>query len=1206
LRDILTVIAGFVILILAAALIAPPFLDWEMHRDAIDRAVSRATGTEARTEGRIGVRLLPSPRIRFDRLRLGGTQPDAPSLTSDFIWSEIALTPLLRGEVRFLDTRVGRADIRIPVSENGSWRLPAELLAGDALTRQWAIDDLRVSQLLVTTHVPTTGRTDQLYAENVAIESQKLIGPWRIEGTTAGVPFRFATGELASDRTIQVKLTGGGEVFPRFDIDGKLALDPGADGTTTPNIAGKARVFLGPGAQTPAAAIPIPVAVETGFSTSGGTVELENVVVEAGEGGASLRLTGTGAVRTGEPRLSLKLEGRRADADNLLIGANPRDLLSSLSLYVSPATAMPVDLDLAIGSVAFAQEELANVGLKASFHRGRVEVERMEFTAPGETRIVLSGGLGWAAEGGVRGRITVASGGSDRFARYLDRLGWSGPALSLLDGTPFEAAADVVLDRPVSSFRNVRVKAGAMTLTGQGRYTAPEGAARGRLEAQVGVLGLNLSQLPQVSSLFDATQNLDVGFTLDARNVRAGARGGAGRISARIASDGPALVVETLDIVDLAGANARVAGRIAPDGSGRIAGKVTAQRAAPLVDLLGSVWIGGVSKLVPSFLREGELDLDIVTERATPEPGSSELKLRTTARGRAAGGGFEGDVLTADGLTQSLDVRVTTDNTGRWIDRPDAAVLRRPSRVTLHGTRVGSGSFNVMLAGDIGGVRIVTTRPFALGVADDVIESGEADLQTADLRPFMVLLDDGASLSAPVPVEARVALQREQDASLVVVDGKVAGDAVRARLAVRSPADVSGSITLDRLSLPWLVTTLALDAPADPQPNALWSRAKFEPGSKLLAGGKAVFRVKRIDMGRGLMAENAGFTLGVTEEGLSLREFDAMLGGGRVTGMLSVTRQGPSASIVAEGGLRDVPLATLAGPTTLAARISGDIKVGATAESASGLVANLGGAGEARLSQIQVPDAAPQALNRALQRLLADSDPLAARRTETILAEELARAPITSPVLAGPIAIVNGVLRLSPAIIDGGTAVWQGAITYDMKTLLLDARGTLMAKTAAPPWTGALPSVGLAWRGPLGSPVHEIDPAPLANGIAAIVLQRELEKIEAFEAEQSERQRRAQQQALQRQRERDRQIAEEAARQARLREEQERARGEIERVRVESERLQAEQRAEQRARAEAERRAAQELQLPTPSALPSLPPPIDIRPAPQIGVRPGG
>ena len=104
------------------------------------------------------------------------------------------------------------------------------------------------------------------------------------------------------------------------------------------------------------------------------------------------------------------------------------------------------------------------------------------------------------------------------------------------------------------------------------------------------------------------------------------------------------MLVESLDIVDLAGANANVSGRIAPDGSGRIAGKVTAERAAPLVDLMGSVWIGGLSKLVPPFLRDGELDLDVATERVARPPGSPEMRLRTTARGTAAGGEFDGQV----------------------------------------------------------------------------------------------------------------------------------------------------------------------------------------------------------------------------------------------------------------------------------------------------------------------------------------------------------------------------------------------------------------------------------------------------------------------------------------------------------------------------------------------------------------------------------
>ena len=108
-RDILTIIASIVILILAVAVAAPPFVDWEAHRDSIDHLISRASGTEAHTEGRIGVRLLPSPRLRFDRLRLGGKTPDSPSLTADFVWAEIALTPLLRGEIRFTETRIGRA-----------------------------------------------------------------------------------------------------------------------------------------------------------------------------------------------------------------------------------------------------------------------------------------------------------------------------------------------------------------------------------------------------------------------------------------------------------------------------------------------------------------------------------------------------------------------------------------------------------------------------------------------------------------------------------------------------------------------------------------------------------------------------------------------------------------------------------------------------------------------------------------------------------------------------------------------------------------------------------------------------------------------------------------------------------------------------------------------------------------------------------------
>jgi hypothetical protein len=1241
LRDILTVIAAFVILILATALVVPPLMDWEAYRSFVDDAISRATGTEARTEGRIGVRLLPSPRIRLDRLRLGAKGPDAPSVTADFVWSEIALTPLLRGEVRFLETRIGRADIRVPVAQDGSWRISPDRLAGAGRDGTFAVEHLVVAQLLLTTQVPATGRTDQFYAEGVTVEGQRLVGPWRAEGTTRGVPFRLLTGELGADRTMAVKLAGGGDTAPRFEVDGRLALDQGADGTTVPNIAGRAKLLFGPPAQADAAGATIPVNVEAAFKASGSTVELDPVTLEAGEGGSSMRLSGTGIVRLDEPRLALKLDGRRLDVDSLLASTDWRELLTRLRAAAPSDSVVPIDLDLAFASIGLAQEELTNVTVKASLDRGQVALERLNLTAPGDTKVTLSGDMNVAGTGGgLSGRVAITSAVSNRAAGMLDRLGVRSPFLSVLDGKPFEGSAEVTVALPVTSFRNVRVKSGDATLTGNARLTEPEAGGRGRLEAQVAVQGLDLDQLPRVSSLFDATQNLDVGFILDARDVRAGNRRGAGRISARIASDGPTLVVETLDIADLAGANARVNGRIARDGSGRIAGKVTAPRAAPLVDLLGSVWVGGVAKLVPPFLREGALDLDIVTERAPPQPGAPELRLRTTARGRAAGGGFEGEVVTVDGLTQRLDVKLTTENTGRWIDRADVAALRRPSQMTISGTRVGSGRFSLTGSGEIGGVRVTTSEPFSLSAEDDVIDSGAAEIAGADLTPFVALLGAGAGVQGPVPVQARLSLGQDGEARLLTVSGRLANEDVQARLVLRSLSNVSGSVILDRLSLPWLLTTVALTTPVDPGPLAVWSTARFGSGQRPLNGGQTSFRVRRLELGRGLAAENAAFTLTASPDRIAIQDFDAGLGGGRLSGLFAVTRQGALASLVAEGAWRDVPMSGLAGSSPLQAKLSGALKVGASGETVAALIANLGGAGEARLTDVRAPGADPQAVARALQRLLVEDDPLALRRTETVVAEELARAPLTAPSVSSAVSVVGGVVRLSPVSIASSSASWQGAVAYDLKSLTLDARGTLVSRVNPPRnWTGSAPSIGLAWRGPLTAPAREIDTGPLANGLAAVVLQRELEKIEMFESDANEVRRRQQRRDMDRQRERDRLAAEEAARLARLREEAEqRARAEAERVRLEAERraaleraaleraaferLARERAAQERAAQEraAQERAAQEREAqeggvrssPQPvapagaSILPALPPPIDIRPAPQIGIRPGG
>ena len=112
-RKVLTAIAVLVIAVLMATLAVPLLINWDAHRSILEQAISRSTGVEARTHGRIDARILPSPRVSIERLRLGGADPEEPSLSVAFVKAELALTPLIGGEVRFQQVRIGRAEISI-------------------------------------------------------------------------------------------------------------------------------------------------------------------------------------------------------------------------------------------------------------------------------------------------------------------------------------------------------------------------------------------------------------------------------------------------------------------------------------------------------------------------------------------------------------------------------------------------------------------------------------------------------------------------------------------------------------------------------------------------------------------------------------------------------------------------------------------------------------------------------------------------------------------------------------------------------------------------------------------------------------------------------------------------------------------------------------------------------------------------------------
>ena len=157
-------------------------------------------------------------------------------------------------------------------------------------------------------------------------------------------------------------------------------------------------------------------------------------------------------------------------------------------------------------------------------------------------------------------------------------------------------------------------------------------------------------------------------------------------------------------------------------------------------------------------------------------------------------------------------------------------------------------------------------------------------------------------------------------------------------------------------------------------------------------------------------------------------------------------------------------------------------------------------------------------------------------------------------------------------------------------------------------------SFGIAWRGPLSGLRRESDVSALSNTVAARALAREIERVEAFEADARERAMHARRLRAEREmHENERQLnlflkAQEEARLAEEKRQEELRRAEEQRRLAEEQRKQAEQaRAEQearrraeveeRARAAAERAAAQP--APTPPSPQPQPGPLVLPSAPR-------
>ena len=249
LKKILIGLGVVVLLLVAAVLVGPRFVDWNTYKPRVIEAVRNATGRELAIDGDISVSLLPSPTLSVAGVRLanlqGASTPDMARLKSLDI--SVALMPLISGNVQV--TKVTLVD---PVVE-------LERLADGRVNWLFAPTAGAPASGAVPTQ-PTTGSPGpggslpSISVDNFGIVNGTVIyrsGPTeeKIEALNAAVAARSLTGPFTAKG--DAKLAG---ILAHFDVAvGRLGVGP-TDLQLLINMAGDAAILKFDGTADQAAA----------------------------------------------------------------------------------------------------------------------------------------------------------------------------------------------------------------------------------------------------------------------------------------------------------------------------------------------------------------------------------------------------------------------------------------------------------------------------------------------------------------------------------------------------------------------------------------------------------------------------------------------------------------------------------------------------------------------------------------------------------------------------------------------------------------------------------------------------------------------------------------------------------------------------------------------------------------------------------------
>jgi uncharacterized protein involved in outer membrane biogenesis len=526
------VVGGILVLLIAAALIAPFFINLNDYKGTIEAKAKEATGRDLKIEGPISLTLLPLPSVSVTGIKFGnapgGSAANMVEVESATV--KVALLPLLSHKAEVTSIVLSKPVIALEKLKDGTgnWQMtppagaatpapePAPAATGNGSDSTvsaggWdvKIDGASIEDGTFVYRDLAAGSEQKIEKLNVDLSMDSLKGPFQAKGSLIAMnlplAFEAKAGRMDPAAPMPVELTlGVGDGKGSFGFAGSADMSAASDpakpivvgklSAKADNVAELMAALSGGAAAAQPPALQRPFTLGADVTAGQSAADVKNLALSLGD----ISAQGAVAAKYGAAtQVDANLAVGRVDLDKLIPAGGKSDAAAAqpaASGADKPKAAAPfslpggiiANLTATVEQVAYQGKAIDGTKVVAQLKDGVLNLTQFSAQLPGNTAFTLSGAL--APKGGQPSFTGAVKASSDNLREVADMF-----AKGALDSVPTDRLRKLALTSRLNAspsqveIADLNATLDASKLSGGVIVALPDGAKRNRMAFGVGL-----------------------------------------------------------------------------------------------------------------------------------------------------------------------------------------------------------------------------------------------------------------------------------------------------------------------------------------------------------------------------------------------------------------------------------------------------------------------------------------------------------------------------------------------------------------------------------------------------------------------------------------------------------------------------------------------------------------------------------------------